>query len=177
MIKTSCRLAICLEKCFPGFTQVTLRDPPTRGFGLGAVVDVVHIQGHRGGIVEGAQHTTDVLVRAVLAPAFGQWPRRFALEVDQVGVALDHQHLPQMQVAVHADPQAASGLFGQLLHVGKDGFLVVEQPSNKFLIRRIEFAELPKTISGKIRRVELRRGEEQRAAALELAAAQDEADR
>jgi acetyl-CoA synthetase len=30
-------------------------------------------------------------------------------------------------------------------------------------VRRIEFAELPKTISGKIRRVELRRAEEQRA--------------
>jgi acetyl-CoA synthetase len=32
-------------------------------------------------------------------------------------------------------------------------------------IRRIEFAELPKTISGKIRRVELRRAEESRAGA------------
>ena len=32
-------------------------------------------------------------------------------------------------------------------------------------VRRLEFADLPKTISGKIRRVELRRGEEQRAAA------------
>ena len=32
-------------------------------------------------------------------------------------------------------------------------------------IRRLEFAELPKTISGKIRRVELRRDEEKRAAA------------
>ena len=31
-------------------------------------------------------------------------------------------------------------------------------------IRRLEFAELPKTISGKIRRVELRRDEEKRAA-------------
>jgi acetyl-CoA synthetase len=31
-------------------------------------------------------------------------------------------------------------------------------------IRRIEFSELPKTISGKIRRVELRRIESQRAA-------------
>ena len=30
-------------------------------------------------------------------------------------------------------------------------------------IRRLEFAELPKTISGKIRRVELRRDEEKRA--------------
>ena len=32
-------------------------------------------------------------------------------------------------------------------------------------VRRLEFSDLPKTISGKIRRVELRRGEEQRAAA------------
>jgi len=31
-------------------------------------------------------------------------------------------------------------------------------------VRRLEFAELPKTISGKIRRVELRRDEEKRAA-------------
>ena len=31
-------------------------------------------------------------------------------------------------------------------------------------IRRLEFAELPKTISGKIRRVELRRAEQARAA-------------
>ena len=31
-------------------------------------------------------------------------------------------------------------------------------------IKRLEFAELPKTISGKIRRVELRRDEEKRAA-------------
>jgi acetyl-CoA synthetase len=32
-------------------------------------------------------------------------------------------------------------------------------------VRRLEFAELPKTISGKIRRVELRRAEDDRAAA------------
>ena len=32
-------------------------------------------------------------------------------------------------------------------------------------VRRLEFADLPKTISGKIRRVELRRTEEDRAAA------------
>ena len=30
-------------------------------------------------------------------------------------------------------------------------------------VRRIEFGELPKTISGKIRRVELRKGEQDRA--------------
>jgi acetyl-CoA synthetase len=32
-------------------------------------------------------------------------------------------------------------------------------------VRRLEFGELPKTISGKIRRVELRKGEQDRAAA------------
>lgn len=39
-------------------------------------------------------------------------------------------------------------------------------------VRRIEFAELPKTISGKIRRVELRKLEEQRARAGERGAAE-----
>jgi acetyl-CoA synthetase len=37
-------------------------------------------------------------------------------------------------------------------------------------VRRIEFAELPKTISGKIRRVQLRQLEEQRRAAGERGA-------
>jgi acetyl-CoA synthetase len=39
-------------------------------------------------------------------------------------------------------------------------------------IRRLEFADLPKTISGKIRRVELRRDEEKRAAANQRASAE-----
>ena len=47
-----------------------------------------------------------------------------------------------------------------------------EQVASFKRVRRIEFAELPKTISGKIRRVELRREEEMRAGAGRRAASE-----
>lgn len=122
MFKTSCRLTICLDKCLTGLTQVPLRNTMPRRFGVGAVIDVVHVDGHRRRVIEGTQHATDILVRTVLAPAFAQRPRRFAFEVDQVGIALDHQHLAQMQIAVDANLQTADGFFRQILHVAENGF-------------------------------------------------------
>lgn len=122
MIKTSCRSAICLNKCLTRLAQITFGDTLTCAFGLGAVINVVYVDGHRRCVIEGTQHATDVLVRTVFAATLAQWPRRFTLEVDQVGVALDHQHLAQMQVAVDADTQTADGFLRQILHVGENGF-------------------------------------------------------
>ncbi|MCY1247418.1 hypothetical protein D9M72_607470 [compost metagenome] len=62
----------------------------------------------------------------MFAPTFMQGPRRFSLEVDQVRIALDHQHLAQVQVAVHTNAQTACRLFAQRLHMSEDGFFVVQ---------------------------------------------------
>ncbi|MNM92791.1 hypothetical protein D3C81_1051360 [compost metagenome] len=50
----------------------------------------------------------------MFCPALLQWPGRFTFEIDEVGIALHHQHLAQVQVAVHAHQQAALGLAGQV---------------------------------------------------------------
>ncbi|MNS95251.1 hypothetical protein D3C72_1295000 [compost metagenome] len=126
MGKTSCRQPISVDKCLPRLAQVAIGDPQARGIGRCGVIDALHVDRHRRRIVEGPQHAADILVRAVFAPSFMQWPGRFAFEVDQVGIALDHQHLPQVQVAVYTNAQAARGLFAQRLYMAEDGFLVVQ---------------------------------------------------
>ncbi|MNL68728.1 hypothetical protein D3C87_1935000 [compost metagenome] len=90
------------------------------------VVDVVHVDRHRRGVVEGTQHATHIFIRTVFTPTLVQRPRRLAFEVDQVRIALDHQDLTEVQVAVDPDPQAAGGLFAQLLDVAEHGFFVVQ---------------------------------------------------
>ena len=122
MSKTSCRQPISVDKCLFCFNKVALGDPLTGSLGLGRVIDVMHIDCHRCGVIERTQHPADILVRAVLAPSFAQWPRRLAFKVDQVGIALDHQHLPQVQVAMHPDPQATGGFLAEFLHMAEDGF-------------------------------------------------------
>ncbi|MNL08693.1 hypothetical protein D3C87_1294270 [compost metagenome] len=126
MTKRSCRQPISVDKCLFCFTQITIRYSLASRLCLRRVVDVVHVDGHRRRIVEGTQYTADILVRAVLAPAFVQRSRRFAFEIDEVGIALDHQYLAKVQVAMHANPQATRSLFAQLLHVTEDGFFVVQ---------------------------------------------------
>ena len=49
----------------------------------------------------------DIAQRARLGAALGQRPRRLALEIDDVGVALRDQHLAEMEVAVDAGRQSA----------------------------------------------------------------------
>lgn len=124
MSKTSRRQPVRLDKRLAGFVQITLGNPLPGRQGVGRSVEALAAEGQRRGIVEGAQHAADVLVRAVLAPALVQRPRRFAFEIDQVGIALDHQHLAQVQVAVDAHAQAADRLFRQALDMRQDRLLV-----------------------------------------------------
>ncbi|MNP63936.1 hypothetical protein D3C76_1593890 [compost metagenome] len=93
---------------------------------MGCVINVMHVDGHGRRIVERAQYTTDILVRAVLAPTLPQRPRRFAFEVDQVRVTLDHQHLAEVQITVYTDPQSTRGLFGQLLDMAENGLFMLQ---------------------------------------------------
>ncbi|MNL31476.1 hypothetical protein D3C87_1532650 [compost metagenome] len=126
MTKRSCRQPISVDKCLPGFTQIAIRYSLASRLGLSRVVDVVHVDRHGRGVIEGTQDAADILVRAVLAPSFVQRSCGFAFEIDQVRIALDHQHLAEVQVAMHANSQATGRLFGQRLHMGEDGFFVVQ---------------------------------------------------
>ncbi|MNF79814.1 hypothetical protein D3C84_620410 [compost metagenome] len=126
MAKRSCRQPISVDKCLFCLTQITIADSLASCLGLVGVINVVHIDGHGRRVVEGTQHAADILVRAVLASTLRQRTCRFAFEVDQVRIALDHQHLAQVQVAMHANSQATGRLFGQRLHMGEDGFFVVQ---------------------------------------------------
>ena len=68
--------------------------------------------GHRrrdGHIVEGAQQTGDVAERACLGAPFLQLAQRFALEVDDVGIALCDENLSEMEVAMDPRQQRARG--------------------------------------------------------------------
>ena len=44
------------------------------------------------------------------------WPRRLALEVDDICVALHNQHLAEMEIAVHARSQRARALRRKMAH-------------------------------------------------------------
>ncbi|MNO01488.1 hypothetical protein D3C81_2216330 [compost metagenome] len=50
-------------------------------------------QNHRSSIVEGSQHAADIFVGAVPGPALFHGAGRLTFEIDQVGIALHHQHL------------------------------------------------------------------------------------
>ena len=60
-------------------------------------------------VAEGAQHSGHVAQRRVLAAAFGERPRRLALEVDDEEVVVRHQHLSEVVVAVVADLERGLG--------------------------------------------------------------------
>jgi acetyl-CoA synthetase len=65
--------------------------------------------------------------------------------------------VPKAFVALVAGQQPSRELAGDILRHSRDNLAAYKR------IRRLEFAELPKTISGKIRRVELRTAEAERA--------------
>ena len=88
------------------------------------MIHPLHIQRHGRGIIEGTQHTAHIFIRAVFAAPLMQRSRRFALEVDQVGIALDHQYLAQVQVTVDANAQPARRGFGQRLDMRRNGFFL-----------------------------------------------------
>ena len=77
---------------------------------LGGDTPALH---HRGRVVERAEHAGDVAQPVVLCPAQCQRLRRFALEVDDVDIAVRHQHLPEMQIAVNARERRAGRRFGE----------------------------------------------------------------
>ncbi|MNF10028.1 hypothetical protein D3C80_2108460 [compost metagenome] len=62
----------------------------------------------------------------MLASTLRQRTCRFAFEVDQVRIALDHQHLAQVQVAMHTDPQATRRFFRQLLDMAEYRLFIVQ---------------------------------------------------
>ena len=83
--------------------------------GEDAVVDLVEQPGVRG-IVEGAQHARHVLQRRMLALALAERTRRLALKVRDDEVLPCREHLPQVVIAVGADPQRRDRLLGHRLH-------------------------------------------------------------
>ena len=64
-------------------------------------------------IVERPQQPGHIAQCARFCPALLHGPRRLALEVDDVGVALHHQDLAQMEIAVHPGRESAAALLGQ----------------------------------------------------------------
>jgi acetyl-CoA synthetase len=65
--------------------------------------------------------------------------------------------VPKAYVVLVAGAEPSSELAGDILAFCRDNLAPYKR------IRRLEFADLPKTISGKIRRVELRQAEATRA--------------
>src|SRR5438270_11334772 len=59
-------------------------------------------------IMERTQHPGHVAQRAALDAALAQWPRRFALKVNDDEVVAGMQHLAEMIVAVRANTQACN---------------------------------------------------------------------
>ncbi len=107
--------------------------------------------GHGGSVVERAQHTTDILERAVLGATLAQRTRRLALEVDQVRVTLDDQHLTQVQVPMDADAQTAHRALGETRNMLRDGLTLGDQIVHQLLIIGTEVAfALFKQLQGSI---------------------------
>ncbi|MNO88144.1 hypothetical protein D3C76_795810 [compost metagenome] len=130
---------ISLDKSMPGLVQVTPGDALTCLAGsLGKVDSGSTAQHHRCSIVEGTQHAADVLVRAVLGPALIEWPRRFTLEIDQVGIALNHQHLAQVQVTMHAHQQPTHRLLAEFGNVLEQALALLLQIVDQGLAVAVE---------------------------------------
>src|SRR5690606_18763774 len=86
-------------------------------FSLGGGVAALGIAtDHGSGIFEGAQHTGHVLQWRKLGATLCQRPRRLSFEVDEIGIALYHQYLPKMQVAMHTGTQTADRITGKPFH-------------------------------------------------------------
>ncbi|MNM86187.1 hypothetical protein D3C81_983320 [compost metagenome] len=106
-------------------------------------------QNHRSSIVEGSQHAADIFVRAVTGPTFFQWAGRFALEIDQVGIALHHQHLAQVQVAMHPHQQATLGLTREVVDVlGKAVALLLQVVDQRLAVAVQVVAVLGQQVEG-----------------------------
>ncbi|MNH06867.1 hypothetical protein D3C79_662460 [compost metagenome] len=53
----------------------------------------------------------------MFCPALFKGPGGFAFKIDEVGIPLHHQHLAQVQVAVHTHQQATLSLLGEIVDV------------------------------------------------------------
>ena len=70
------------------------------------MIHTLHIQGHGGGVIKRAQHTTYIFIWAVLAASLMQRARRFAFKIDQIRIALHYQYLALSVQGVDHSPQA-----------------------------------------------------------------------
>ncbi|MNH04741.1 hypothetical protein D3C79_640470 [compost metagenome] len=78
----------------------------------------------------------------MFCPALLQWTGRFALEIDQVGIALHHQHLAQVQITVHPHQQAALGLLAQLQDSGQQVYALLLQVIDQRLAFAVQFSAM-----------------------------------
>ena len=103
---------IGIEEGDTAFHPVSLQQhrPPFAGLRRGG--DAARL-GRRGGIVEAAQQARGIAQRVGPGAPFGHRPCRFALEIDDVGIGLHHQHLAEMEIAMHAGAERALGGAGQ----------------------------------------------------------------
>ena len=74
-----------------------------------------------GRVVERADHPRDVSQRRALEAALAQRPGGLALEIDDHEIAAGMQHLPRVEVAVHADALAAEAVAQQFPQSSVDG--------------------------------------------------------
>ena len=69
-----------------------------------------------GGIVEGAQHARHILERRMLALTLAEGTRRLSLKVSNDEVVSCREHLPQVVIAMGADPQRGERPLRHRLH-------------------------------------------------------------
>ena len=81
------------------------------------------------GVVQGADHSGEVESRRALQPPPPERTARFALEVDDGEVLAGPEHLPEMEVAVTADPEGRGCAGTQALEALEDLALALRAPA------------------------------------------------
>src|SRR5580692_7034585 len=56
---------------------------------------------HGGCIVERANHASDITQSMILRPPLFNWLSRLALKIDDIDIAVRHQHLAEMQITMN----------------------------------------------------------------------------
>ncbi len=89
-------------------------------------------------VVDGAQQPCDIAQRAAFLTPLFHGLGRFAFEVHDVGIALDHEDLAEMEVAMHARTQSADTLGGVLANCGEQSLALIQDMTCDFLRLRVD---------------------------------------